>query len=261
MVGLTDSTWIRSIAQTSLLDVFSFGKNELYPLTKRSFLDVYYENNNLKTDLPFFFSNTTEVLSGKRAVISPFSTENMMNIVDVNEASYRKDKQQITFGTAANLSELFPFISAAATIDSMQYVDGGYFENYGLATAYDVYKSCQKQVETLNLGKKVKIHIITAVNSVDKSKNYKNVEECLQGQYVAVPTAMYNVHFGGYSEYARKMVKSELNKSGIFYHEIAFDGSVPLTRILTKNNCNKMDSVMKKQLQKYDIQILINNIK
>jgi hypothetical protein len=51
-------------------------------------------------------------------------------------------KKDILYRQAVNLSELFPIISAASHIGSekdAQFVDGGYYENYGLATGLDVY--------------------------------------------------------------------------------------------------------------------------
>jgi hypothetical protein len=124
-------------------------------------------------------------------------------------------------------------------------VDGGYYENYGLTTACEIYDECKAQLIDLQLDKKINIHLITVINSVPKQE-VRTKEDILQGQYLAIPMAILNVHFGGYAETARALAKRKLGKN---YHEITFSGKVPLTRILTSDNCHLMEDSLQVQLQ------------
>lgn len=105
---------------------------------------------------PAVVLNTTEVVSGRRRVISPF-------LFDSDDAQVlalaQSDLDGMPLSTAALLSARFPWITPPGWYEQRQsradgtpsestyenqLVDGGYFENSGVATALDIIRGIRK---------------------------------------------------------------------------------------------------------------------
>jgi hypothetical protein len=103
--------------------------------------------------VPLFFINGTSVFTGRRIVVSDVTTTSpsasgapfMPMAYDLNDL--RRD--YIRLSTAATMSARFPIISPQGVLRGTdgkvldQIVDGGYFENDGLATVMDVARALQ----------------------------------------------------------------------------------------------------------------------
>jgi hypothetical protein len=136
---------------------------------------------------PALVMNTTEVVSGRRRVISPFG--------------YRSDDAQVLaltdmkmsglpLSTAAVLSARFPWITPpgwyeekkvtrdgggtdkAGTFEN-QLVDGGYFENSGVATALDIIRGIRSLT---NLRDKVSLRLIVLTRGEYESETFFGTE-------------------------------------------------------------------------------------
>jgi hypothetical protein len=118
-------------------------------LLKDHFLSLHLREPNL----PYFFPNTCHVQSGKRAVYSPLKlSSNFKDSIFIQSHDCIDNTSSSTHGpslvAAANTSELFPLFSlAASNCKGDTYVDGGYYENYGLTTALDLYEYCSKLIK------------------------------------------------------------------------------------------------------------------
>ncbi|MCX6218005.1 patatin-like phospholipase family protein [Spirosoma sp.] len=121
------------------------------PFTLDSGLASLYKD---QIRLPLLLLNSTIVETGQKAVISPVSldTTNFYHTRDV----LADLKQDIPVKSAMALSARFPVVTPAGLIctNSMSYrlVDGGYYENTGLQTAYQMVQllnKCLKQDSAL----------------------------------------------------------------------------------------------------------------
>lgn len=252
----------------------------------RSYLSIYYdEKGNLKQKLPYFLTNTTNVQFGKRGVMSPFATKRIgkadtlplfLDAIDVMAEKTNKNISAIdsvvhynfTVGQAVNISELFPFMSAATTVGNLTYMDGGIYENFGIETALDIFKACKKSLEALVQAtpknslrekrlKKVRIYLIAIINEKpsDVWEGDKEVQSI--SQFAVLPKVALSSMFGGHAEKKRLEAQQQLKNMDFFgkkynaYREFAFPSNkVPLTRILTKNNIDAMNLVFEQSVLK-----------
>ena len=102
--------------------------------------------------MPALFLNTTEVETGERVVLAPFSLQQEIPTLDA--LIDRDPELDIKLSTASGLSARFPGLTAPGwyrikTEDGEEsfkrrLVDGGYFEDSGVATAFDLLTSLEK---------------------------------------------------------------------------------------------------------------------
>jgi predicted acylesterase/phospholipase RssA len=96
-----------------------------------------------QSSVPFLIFNTTEVESGERFYISQMSLET--NVDSSKRYFAEATEADLPISTAAFLSARFPFVTPAGTVSfadgrKHRYVDGGYFENSGTSTVYDLVR-------------------------------------------------------------------------------------------------------------------------
>lgn len=97
------------------------------------------------------FVNTTEAESGVRGIISTlrFPEEWFFQSKDVMARLQGRD---IPYSTALAMSARFPLVSPGAAVYDGQertlyhYVDGGYYENKGASTLYEIMRYCREQL-------------------------------------------------------------------------------------------------------------------
>jgi len=107
-----------------------------------------------ESSVPALLLNTTEVETGERVVLAPFLLQ-----PDIHTLASLIDRDKgldIKLSTASGLSARFPGLMAPGWYrikDSKEedafkrrLVDGGYFENSGVATAFDLLKSLEKSL-------------------------------------------------------------------------------------------------------------------
>ena len=136
---------------------------------------------------PALVLNTTEVGSGERQLISPFTFEGagLAFLPIWSDNLPPPGQQQITLplSTAAVLSARFPWVTPAGwfrevtddegSTRKVRLVDGGYFENSGVATAGDIIESLIRSIKKQDLAKRIEIELIV-FSSADfqKSRQY-----------------------------------------------------------------------------------------
>ncbi|AOW19695.1 hypothetical protein [Urechidicola croceus] len=153
--------------------------NELYDLKNyREHWTNLYNNSNFS--YPALISNTNNI-KGRQGIALPLKIENKIlyntfynganNILELNE------NKTIGFYAATSTSNRFPLISPAARIKSLgQFTDGGIFDNSGMASALNMYKTLEK-IDTTNLFNKKKLIFLNIINSKDLFiKNYLDIE-------------------------------------------------------------------------------------
>ncbi len=191
--------------------------------------------------IPLQFVNTFEISSGRRTVLSPYpvsDTSFFLNcVLPLEDSSFTDQplKKDITYRQAVNLSELFPIVSAASHIgkSEMQFVDGGYFENYGLSTGLDLYH----RVSTKHPEIASRLKIILIKNSL------QNADTAHESQQLLAPlVGAINSPFTGHANQTLEETKRLLDSAHRFV--IAFDADkakVPLTRSLTVTHIESMN--------------------
>ncbi|MES2775008.1 MAG: hypothetical protein V4722_12530 [Bacteroidota bacterium] len=218
----------------------TFGLNTRNGNNRADYFESYFQKK--PGQIPIHFINTFEVNSGRRAVLSPFAVKdsNVFTnaMLPLQDSSFAKDirKKDIMYRDATNLSELFPFLSGASKIgdsSNAQFVDGGYFENYGLATALDIFEHIQR----IDTSSARRIKFILIKNSLQDAKIDKAAI-----QLVAPLAGAISSPFTGHANHFLKLFDNRFGSSR--FHKILFNGDsykVPLTRALTKNHIDSMN--------------------
>lgn len=203
------------------------------------FFKAYFQQN--ASAIPIHLVNTFEVNSGRRTVLSPFFVKGdssffLNAILPLQDTSYDCQilNKDIRYREAVNLSELFPLISAASHIggkSNAQFVDGGYFENYGLATGLDVFY----YLKSLGIDPR-HIKILLIKNSRQQpATGERNI------QVLAPVTGAMNSPFTGHANQFLMEAKRIAGDSNVYIVE--FDAEkykVPLTRSLNKRHIDSM---------------------
>lgn len=235
------------------------------------FSSIYVKNGVLQTGMPLSFPNTTHVQTGRRGVVSPVinlagNPDFFVNIIDLNQRIETRTgkKMEITAVESANLSELFPYISAAANVyDSLgTYVDGGYYENYGISTILEIYNVCQRWKNqkssgdtTLNKYKdRFEFYVVSLINAPYEPVGTKvdtiPLQSSTPNQIVAPAIAIYNTPFRGHAETMRMELVKQIDPKRYFEIRLQKPG-LPLTRVLTTSNLNTMDEAMTEELKHF----------
>lgn len=225
------------------------------------FSQLYLQNDSVRTDLPLFFANATQVQTGKRVLVNPLintqANLHFANAIDFYQ--HLNPKKDLAIIQAANMSELFPWISASAHFPGLgNYVDGAYYENYGLDTAMDLYNACLAWQKNSSdpLSKKLRFYIIAIMN---EAPNYSGqnpgikLEESIPGEGILPLLTMTKTLFSGHATTALERVKNTLKRDSALHMMVQTRQNLPLTRVLTKNNMLSMDSACHEALEKADI--------
>lgn len=150
------------------------------PLAK-SFLAHWNPEANSHT--PALVINTTEVGTGKRRVIAPFSfAGNGLSFLPIwttdNGDETAQDALDPTTSSAAGLSARFPWVTPAAHFyetastrttagakKKIRIVDGGYFENSGVVTALDLAKQIIRGFSQTQSKQTIEINLLIFTSS------------------------------------------------------------------------------------------------
>jgi len=112
------------------------------------FLSFWYESGTMQLKIqpapPLLIFNTTQVQSGKHAVISPvkffpgyYNSLDLLYAVD----TMSKGTKTIPLSTANLLNASFPYINPAGNVKNVgSFVDAGYYDNYGAQTAISLFR-------------------------------------------------------------------------------------------------------------------------
>lgn len=225
-----------------------------------SFSGLYQgQHQRWRTDLPLFFSNSTHVQTGRRVLINPVinlsAEQRFINVIDLCKRMEDSTMQELALVHAANLSELFPFMSASAHIPKLgNYADASYCENYGLKTAFEIYQACQDWKNSKpqdSLAAKCNFYVIALMNTHPTySANSPNLpmEKSVPSETMAPLIAIGNVVLSNNPFSTREEIKSVLPEQA--YHEMILNRSnLPLTRVLTRKNMRTMDSIRGRELK------------
>ena len=226
---------------------------ELEKSWEESMGDIDPGNNNFDNEFneanakgPAVFLNSTEVETGKRAVLSnvDLDSDDFSDVIDLRNSIDRN----ISYSTAILLSARFPYFTPAASVqngtDNSQrrhYVDGGYFENMGNTTTGEVIRAVKYICETDN------IPILPVVILI--SNDYYGKDNPLRfGNEVLEPlAAIMNVR-GGHTSHSLQRIQNEIKtppfRGNIIQFNMGLDGkTVPLNWFISEKAKMHVDSL------------------
>lgn len=197
-----EDTWSNKYRSETGLNTFDENLSDLY-LNK---------DGSYNYDLPSLVLNATFVETGQKAIISNlhFEINNSIfadsrhpfkDVIDVHEFI---DFRDFPLKTAASLTSRFPIITNGGLISNDTYkssghvVDGGYYDNTGLATLGEIYFALEDEIARFEtMGVKIIPFIIYLKNSKDNVSIAKNRFEPVKGikvlQFFNIPlNAFFN---------------------------------------------------------------------
>jgi hypothetical protein len=197
---------------------------------KKDFMYYFYSKNvdgkqQYRDRTPITLINTTRSNDGRRGIISSIRLDdNYFNealdligylyedsIWSVNSglSLCHGKKKRISLVTAFNTSELFPFLSAPAYINTLgSFVDGGYHENSGLKTTLDIYDQLKERLHNDSdlKTKKYRVYIVYLKNGDSEKQLYKPMASQLP---VFQPLmALFNQPFEGSASYFEEKARN-----------------------------------------------------
>lgn len=110
------------------------------------------------------FINTTEAESGMKGIISTLRFPETW-FFQSKDVVARMKGRDLRYSTAVSMSARFPLVSPGAALKDEQedrlyhYVDGGYYENKGASTLYEVMRYCREQLPPGKVMKPVVIQL------------------------------------------------------------------------------------------------------
>jgi hypothetical protein len=131
-----------------------------HPLPLKNLSDPFLQMCPAKLDsavMPCFFFNSTHVETGRKALLSNVSLTDayFYDALDV----FRWVKPDVSLATTATISARFPLVTPPARMVfyhpetdctvAHHFVDGGYFENTGLHTAFQVLRLAEEQLKKI----------------------------------------------------------------------------------------------------------------
>ena len=202
--------------------------------------------NEVTGDGPAVFINSTQVETGKRALLSNVNIDDVYfsDVVNLQEEL----NANVHYSTAILFSARFPFISPAGAVQPREkstrrhYVDGGYFENMGNITNMEILSA----VKSYAAAHKIKMTPYVLLISNDEAPKIKPI---LLANEIREPlTAFMNVR-GGHTDLAhaqlQKFVCSEdICKNDFIQFNMGLKGKiVPMNWFISENAKRAIDSL------------------
>ena len=204
---------------------------------KKGFLDFHRTNGKG----PRMLLNCTEVETGNRLLISPFKANSFYRSQNLLEVV----SSDIPLSTAVSLSARFPYLTPAGLVDlghkKISVVDGGYFDNSGTQSLYELYVQLKKEIPR---NRKVKFAFIVLKNSKKPDLMHQGM---LHESLGPVRTFLNVWDARGY--FAMQQLKMRSQDDGSLYHPIYLDRKeeerIPLGWYISKDAASFMDQDVK----------------
>jgi hypothetical protein len=157
-------------------------------------------------NVPALIINTTEVETGKRRILSPFIFEgaerSFFPLWNDAPRAAKELPSALSVAAAASLSARFPWVSPAAWFQDykrdngghpiaagagkgylkdtpVRLVDGGYFENSGVATAVELIRAMEKSARQEGFADRIRINLIVLTRGELSNDEFHRMKELL----------------------------------------------------------------------------------
>lgn len=192
---------------------------------------------------PAIFIHSTEVETGRRSIYSNIEIDSQF----INAVDIRKNMESsVPHSAAIGMSARFPLISPSAAVISngcevFHYVDGGYYENQGATTTYEVITRLKRKYSTLT----PRVLVLSFGESTAPEGGYKAFDEI-----VSIVTGIYNTR-SAHTGYSNKLLRSVVASNDFIQLDLSASvREVPLNWILSERAVNKLEQLCKEELKK-----------
>lgn len=207
-----------------------------------STLSLAFEKVNSDTS-PAIFIHSTEVETGRRSIYSNIEIDSQF----INAVDIRKNMESsVPYSAAIGMSARFPLISPSAAVVSngcevFHYVDGGYYENQGATTTYEVIIRLKRKYRTLT----PRVLVLSFGESTTPKGGYKAFDEI-----VSIVTGIYNTR-SAHTGYSNKLLRSVVASDDFIQLDLSASvQEVPLNWILSERAVTKLEQLCKEELKK-----------
>jgi len=198
--------------------------------------------NKTSYRVPLFIPNTYNVDKKKKSIISSVSfgekyahEDLLYDMLNENQDS-SKIPEILSIGSAVNLSQMFPFMSASAKYDSCHYYDGGVYDNSGLSTLRDIYSVIAPLRD--NYKPKSQIILIYLRNGGVQSEDKSDMPQ--SSLATLLKAASGSIFSANTNRHEHKFMKSANRLHDTLITNISLKGEIKLNRWLSKNDCDSM---------------------
>ena len=210
-----------------------------------NFLSCYDSNKMKQHLLPAWFINTTEVESGLQCYLSNVKADSFVLAIQ-RDLFGEKITYGINYSTAVNFSSRFPLFSPSAALykdddRTYHYVDGGYVENTGSKTMFEIIQRLHSAIKD----KRILPYVIRLKFSDSDSSKFS--QTVFLNGISSIFNGIYNTRAGAadtYSELLKREVES-LNGQIIEVPLPASNKDVPMSWVFSNKSLSNLDSVIK----------------
>jgi predicted patatin/cPLA2 family phospholipase len=172
-------------------------------------------NTRADPTFPLFMPVSFNIESGIKAINSPVKlpTKDVHPTYSILESL--GDDRDLRVNQSILTSQLFPFISASATIDGFHYLDGGIYDNLGYESLFDLYQFVAKKRDKQAASRPIILLSIINGNYEDHIK-----PDRIQSELKAVTSAMSQSLFSTHPLVNKMEGLSKLNKEKDRFFEL-----------------------------------------
>ncbi|MBK8827814.1 MAG: hypothetical protein IPO26_14190 [Saprospiraceae bacterium] len=107
--------------------------------------------------LPIFLPISYNISLGKPSISSPYKNDIHSNFDyhSILDSLKSKNNGIITISQSVSLSQMFPFISASATVGGDNYIDSGVYDNFAFESLEALYHTVKKIRNEIDTSKKI----------------------------------------------------------------------------------------------------------
>jgi hypothetical protein len=225
-------------------DVFKGAKDKNVFAT--NFLSCYNNAAKLNRQVPAWFINTVEVETGLQCYISNVRADSFV-LARQRDLLEEKIPFGINYSTAVGMSARFPLFSPSAALRHSDkkvyhYVDGGYVENTGGKTMFEVLQSLEASIRS----KKIKPWVIQIMYGNPDSTAFQSTG--FLNEISSIFNGIYNTRAGNGATY-RELLRKQVSALGGEVIEVPLEASgseVPMSWIFSDRSLKNLDTAVVK---------------
>ncbi len=168
----------------------TIANNNLEILKKMQWSDWYKDDH---ATLPIFLPISYNISLGKPSISSPYKNDIHSNFDyhSILDSLKSKNNGIITISQSVSLSQMFPFISASATVGGDNYMDGGVYDNFAFESLEALYQTANKLRNEIDTSKKI---IIISVENGKIDHEYQSTTSQLQSLISSVTKSIFHTN-------------------------------------------------------------------
>ena len=206
-----------------------FGPNYLLD---SSWSSIYEQGN---TSLPLFLPMTYNIELGIKAISSPvFLPDSTMHAFYPILDSLPPD-EDLQINRSILISQMFPLISASASIDSFHYMDGGVYDNLAFETLFDIYTCVARMRDSMAVNRPIAL-ISIANSDYEDDIEFKDIRSDIKATSKAVSQSLFSTN--PIVQKSEGLQKLNVRKDGFFELKIYHPEPDSVVESFSEKFCN-----------------------